>query len=86
MVLAVEPSSTILHAVTADGACFDVFHQMLPDDRICGGDLLDSSFERLAHCGAGSFWYIGECPAAAPKPAFQSQFARQRFELFLLVY
>jgi hypothetical protein len=59
---------------------------MLPDERICGGDLLDSPFERLAHCGARPFWHIGEYPAPAPETAFQSEFARQRFEFFLLVY
>src|SRR5262245_6905368 len=76
---------TVLHTVTAYGACLDALHQMLPDDRICGGDLLDSPFERLAYCGARSFWHIGKCPAPAPETTCQGEFARQYFEFFLLV-
>jgi hypothetical protein len=33
---------------------------MLPDDRVCGGDLLDGPFERFAYCGARPFWRIDE--------------------------
>jgi hypothetical protein len=58
---------------------------MLPDDRICGGDLLDGPFERFAYCGTGSFWHIGEGPAPAPKATRQGEFAHQRFKLLLLV-
>jgi len=57
-----------LHAVTADGACLDALHEVLPDNRICCRDLRDSPFERLTYCGACPFWHIGEVPAPAGEP------------------
>jgi len=59
---------------------------MLPDDRIGGGDLLNGPFEGFAYCGARPFWHIGEGPTAAPKATGQGVFARQRFQLLLLVF